>query len=392
MSASGIARTVARASRSERRPTSITDRAPDEHPRGNANRPIPRDRLTARPRIVDERAMSQRLTLALVGCGAISHLHLPAIRSGARRTEITAVVDTEAERAEAMARETRARAFTSLDDAIAAGGFAAVDLMLPHHLHEAAAVRCFAAGKHVLLEKPLATDLDACARILAAARRAGTVFQVAENTQYWPEVLTARRLLDESAIGDVVTARASFAIPPMPQFYGGANAWRLDNAIAGGGIVLDTGSHWIRPLRMWLGEVDEVVGALGRPYAAMQGESLVRALLRFRSGVVAVLDGIMKDPPFVPEPMFRLTGTRGEITVERPGKVVLWAEQHPDGAQIGEEGGYLKSYPGQFADFEAAVLDGAALAAGAEVAVGELRVALALYRSAETRQWEKVWT
>ena len=337
------------------------------------------------------RGDSPALTLALVGCGAISNLHLPSIRKGAPRTEITAVVDVDATRAQAMAERTGARAFTSLDEALASRTFDAVDLMLPHHLHEHAAVRCFAAGKHVLLEKPMANDVAACARILDAARRAGTVFQVAENTQYWPEVLTAQRALDERAIGDVITARASFAIPPMPEFYGGANPWRLDNAVAGGGIALDTGSHWIRPLRMLLGEVDAVVGALGRPWAAMQGESLVRALLRFRSGVVASLDGVMKDPPFVPEPMFRLTGTAGELTIERPGRVVLWTAREPDGAQVGEVGGYMQSFEGQFADFEAAVLDGRPLAAPAEFAVGELRTALALYRSADSGRWEKVW-
>jgi predicted dehydrogenase len=336
--------------------------------------------------------MPGTLRLALVGCGAISRVHLPAIREGAPRIAITAAIDADRARAEAMAQETGARAFTSLDDGIAAGCFDAVDLMLPHHLHEEVAVRAFAAGKHVLLEKPLATTPAACERILAAWRRAGTVFMVAENTQYWPEVLTAKRLLDDGAVGAVVTARASFAIPPIAAYYGGANAWRLDNAVAGGGIALDAGSHWIRPLRMWLGEVDAVVGAVGRPFAAMEGESLVRALLRFRSGVVAALDGIMKEPPFVPEPMFRITGERGEITVERPGRVVLWTAEHPDGRQIGEIGGYMRSYPGEFADFAAAVLDGTPLAAGPETAVGELRVALALYRSAETRQWEGVWT
>lgn len=335
--------------------------------------------------------MPPALKLAVVGCGAISNLHLPAIAKGAPRTRITAAVDVDPERARAAAARTGARAFTSLDEALASGTFDAVDLMLPHHLHEDAALRCFAAGKHVLLEKPMANDVAACARILDAARRAGTVFQVAENTQYWPEVLTAKRLLADGAIGEVVTARASFAIPPMPEFYGGANPWRLDNAIAGGGIVLDTGSHWIRPLRMWLGEVDEVTGALGRPWQAMQGESLVRALLRFRSGLVASLDGLMKDPPFVPEPMFRLTGTTGEITIERPGRVVLWTARAPEGEQAGEVGGYLESYYGQFADFEAAVLDGRPLAAPAEFAIGELRTALALYRAAETGRWEKVW-
>jgi UDP-N-acetyl-2-amino-2-deoxyglucuronate dehydrogenase len=329
--------------------------------------------------------------MALVGCGAISRIHLPAIREGAPRIAITAAIDTDRERAEAMARATGARAFSSFEEGLASGTFEAVDLMLPHHLHEEAAVRAFAAGMHVLLEKPLATTPEACERILAAWRRAGTVFLVAENTQYWPEVLTAQRLLAEGAVGDVVTARASFAIPPLAAYYGGVRPWRCDNDSAGGGIAIDAGSHWIRPLRMLLGEVDEVVGALGRPYASMQGESLLRALLRFRSGVVAVLDGIMKEGLFVPEPMFRITGSSGEITIERPGRVLLWNDEHPDGEQIGAVGGYLRSYPGEFADFAGAVLDGTPPAAAAEMALGELRVALALYRSEATRRWEKVW-
>jgi predicted dehydrogenase len=348
--------------------------------------------LTPRRKIMDERAMSPRLTLALVGCGAISRIHLPAIRKGAPRTDVTAVVDSDAARAQEMSERTGARPFTSLDTALEAGGFDAVDLMLPHHLHESTAVRCFAAGKHVLLEKPMANEVAACQRILAAARRAGTVFQIAENTQYWPEVLTAKRLIDEGVLGEIITAHASFAIPPMPEFYGGRNPWRLDNAIAGGGIALDSGSHWIRPLRMWLGEVEEVVGALGHPWAPMQGESLVRALLRFRTGIVSSLDGLMKDSPFASEPMFRLTGRLADVTIERPGRVVLWNAQHPQGTQVGGEGGYLESYYGQFADFEAAVLDGRPLAAQAEFAVGELRTALALYRSAASGRWEKVWT
>ena len=336
--------------------------------------------------------MSAKLTLALVGCGAISQLHLPAVRKGALRTEITAVVDTDAARAQAMAERTGARPFTSLDAALDAGGFNAVDLMLPHHLHESAAVQCFAAGKHVLLEKPMANDVAACDRILDAARRAGTVFQVAENTQYWPEVLTTKRLIDDGVLGDVITAHASFSIPPMKEFYGD-NAWRLDNAVAGGGLAIDTAPHWIRPLRMWLGEVDEVVGALGHPWKPMQGESLVRALLRFRSGVVASLDGLMKDSPFANEPMFRISGQRADVTIERPGHVVLWDAEHPDGRKLeGEGGGYLESFYGQLADFEAAILDRRPLAADAAFALGELRTALALYRSAESGRWEKVWS
>ena len=61
------------------------------------------------------------------------------------------------------------------------------------------------------------------------------------------------------------------------------------------------------------------------------------------------------------------------------------------GRQIGDVGGYMRSYPGEFADFAAAVLDGTPLAAGPETAIGELRVALAVYRSAATHRFEPVW-
>ena len=58
---------------------------------------------------------------------------------------------------------------------------------------------------------------------------------------------------------------------------------------------------------------------------------------------------------------------------------------------MGEQGGYLRSYEAELADFARAVLHGTPLAAPPEYAVGELRLALAMYRSAETKQWEKVW-
>ena len=70
--------------------------------------------------------------------------------------------------------------------------------------------------------------LDACDRILAAARAAGTVFMVAENAQYWPEVLTVRDLIADGAIGDVITARAATFFPALGDFYGGDRPWRFD--------------------------------------------------------------------------------------------------------------------------------------------------------------------
>lgn len=330
------------------------------------------------------------LTTAFVGCGAIAHWHLDAMERAKTPIKITAAVDPSRANADRIAARTGATAYSSLEDALAAGGFDAVIIAVPHHLHENIATAALLAAKHVLLEKPMATDLEACARILAVARDAGTLFMVAENAQYWPEIRTVRDLLADGAIGDVVTARADTFFPALADFYGGDKPWRLDRAAAGGGVAIDTGSHWLRPLRMWFGEPSEVVAALGRPYAEMQGESLCRALIRFRSGVLASFDALLTAGAVAPGPLFRVTGTRGEITVEGSGWVKLWDGSDPRGTKIGTQGGYLQSYEHELADFAAAVLDGTPPDAPAEAAVGELRLALAMYASAASRRWEQV--
>jgi predicted dehydrogenase len=334
--------------------------------------------------------MSQSLRCAVVGCGAIAQWHLDAIERARIPITITAAVDPVDDAAQRIAHRTATLAFPSLAAALDRADVDAALIAVPHHLHEALATEALTAGLHVMLEKPLAPTLDACDRILSAARAAGSVFMVAENAQYWPEILTVRTLIDKGAIGDVVTARAATFFPALDEFYGGDQPWRNDRATAGGGVVIDTGSHWLRPLRIWLGEADEVVAALGHPHAAMEGESLCRALIRFESGVVAAFDAMLATGALANQPLFTITGTLGELTVEPSGWVKLWDGTNWRGEKVGEQGGYLQSYEAEFADFVSAVLDGTPLAAPPESALGELRLALAMYRSAETKQWEKV--
>lgn len=335
--------------------------------------------------------MTQPLRTAIIGCGAIALWHLDAIERGGVAITITAAIDPVEANAQKISARTGAQAYASLDDALAAGGFDAALIAVPHQLHEPVATAALRAGLHVLLEKPLAPTLDACARILDVAAAAGTVFMVAENAQYWPEVQTVRAVIDDGAIGEVVTARAATFFPALDDFYGGDRPWRFDRSAAGGGVVIDTGSHWLRPLRVWLGEVDEVVAALGHPDPRMEGESLCRALLRFDSGTIASFDAMLMTGGIAPQPLFTVTGTTGELTVEGSGWVKLWDGTEWKGKKVGEQGGYLRSYEAELADFAAAVLHGTPPAASAEYAVGELRLALAMYRSATSMRWEKVW-
>ena len=78
--------------------------------------------------------------------------------------------------------------FRDVSEALSWGKFDAAVLMVPHDLHESLTLQCSAAGKHVLLEKPLAHSLESCVRLVEAAEVASTIVMVAENSVYWPEV------------------------------------------------------------------------------------------------------------------------------------------------------------------------------------------------------------
>ncbi len=337
--------------------------------------------------------MPDVLKLALVGCGAIARFHLDGIQACGGKIRVTAAVDPDRAKAERVASETGAQVFSSLAEAVAGGDFDAVDLMVPHDLHEAVAVKAFQAGKHVLLEKPMAPTLEACDRILASAKAAGTVFMVAENAQYWPEVVKAKELIDAGAIGEILTARATYAAEFDAYWFKEKNAWRYEKGRTGGGITIDGGSHWIRPLRMWMGEIEEVVGVLDHPLKQMEGESLVRALFRFRSGKIATFDAMMVTTVLGPDASWRVVGTKGEIVIEGGfgGGIKLFDVANRGGKLMAEPQGYGKSFGPELDDFAEAVLRGKPLEAGPDYALGELRTALAIYRSAESRQWEKVW-
>ena len=335
-----------------------------------------------------------KLTIALLGCGGIARAHWRGIRYVATDLEVTAVIDSNRQAADAFAERTGAPAYGTLDEALADGDFDAVDIMLPHDLHEAAAVKCFEAGKHVVLEKPIAPDLATARRILDAGAAADGVFMVAEQAQYWPDVQKAKQLIDAGVIGEVVSARACF-YDPLPVLDPDAPLpWRFSLARSGGGISIDGGAHWIRPLRIMLGEIDEVIATTSCYIDAMEGESIAHALFRFESGVTATFDALLHQGAVGPTEDFRITGTIGEIVLEhgRDGRLRVFTDPSGEGETVLESfQGKVDSYGAELADFASAVRHGTPLAAPPEFAEGELRTALAMYRSVATRRWESVW-
>jgi predicted dehydrogenase/flavin reductase (DIM6/NTAB) family NADH-FMN oxidoreductase RutF len=145
--------------------------------------------------------------------------------------------------------------FTDIERAIADPRVQALVLVLPHDEHRSAVEMVVGAGKHALVEKPIATTLEDANAMIAAARRAGVVFMVAEDMHFRPTVLEAARRISLGDIGE----------PLYLLIQGGGimrrRGWKADPIRAGGGVLMDIGVHYVRAMRLLMGEAGSVIAS-----------------------------------------------------------------------------------------------------------------------------------
>jgi predicted dehydrogenase len=234
------------------------------------------------------------------------------------------VCDTDPAKVERARRELRvAGGFSSIEDALASEAIGAVDLALPHHLHRTVAVQAAEAGKHCVVEKPMALNLREADAMLAAADRAGTRLGVAENYQFMEDSNEARRLIDAGLIGHVYMVRVHelWRMSPRP------GSWWFQSETAGGGVLISMGIHSVRTLRVLAGGHAEQVFALHTnsvsPEIFLDGEDTAMLSLRFSNGVVGGLIASWATPHPGPGPRFAVYGTDGSIISEQAGPLVV---------------------------------------------------------------------
>jgi len=186
--------------------------------------------------------MNSTLRGAIIGFGQVAERgHLPAwlTRTDA---EIVAVADPDAERqARARALLPRASVFGDACDLLREADLDFVDIATPPALHAPLIMAAAAAGRHIICEKPLAVSADEYGQVHDAVTRAGVALFTVHNWKYSEPFRRVRALLDDGAIGRL-TGIAFETTRDGCAHSAGAD-WRMHNALAGGGILVDHGWH-----------------------------------------------------------------------------------------------------------------------------------------------------
>jgi len=204
--------------------------------------------------------MSNTLGAAVLGTGDVSGEHIRAYQSNPH-TEVRAILSRDRARAEAKARQynlSNCRAYTDLDELLRCDDIHVVSICTPHHLHVEQGVACAQAGKHVVVEKPVALDLAGLRKLECTIREHKVRSVVGFVLRWNPLFETIRAILADGAIGDVFYGEVDY-LHGITRDYG-LYPWLRQRAF-GGTALLTAGCHAVDGLRWFLGkEAVEVLG------------------------------------------------------------------------------------------------------------------------------------
>ncbi|MGI8553363.1 MAG: Gfo/Idh/MocA family protein [Dehalococcoidia bacterium] len=325
--------------------------------------------------------------VAVIGCGLIARrAHLPAY-AASDEAELVAVCSGHLETARAAAEEFGARTVhRTWEETVADPEVEAVDICAPNALHAPIAIAAARAGKHVLVEKPMAISLDEADAMLAAARDAGVLLMPAHNMRYLPIHEEVKRQLDEGVIGRPFVAHGTFLHAGPEEHWGATSDWFWNQEMAGGGALLDLGIHMIDLIRWFIGRpVLEVTAMTTRVLKPTFADDNAFVTMRFAGDILANVQASWTARP-VPDREILIHGERGHIAVGRSAAEPLLVRLQ-DGKG---ERTLLPKIPSTspfinpFVDFVRSIREGTPPRTSGEEGRASLAVVLAAYESART--------
>ncbi len=333
------------------------------------------------------------LRFGLIGCGRVAPRHAQSFAQIAE-TRLVAVADVIPARAGRFAAEhgTAAHPVAAYSDHRALlddESVDAVSICVPSGLHAQIALDALDAGKHVLVEKPIALSLeDADAMIARAQERRRTLAVVLQN-RYNRPMRQARAAIDAGMLGELHLGAACVRWYRPQSYYedGWHGTWAMD-----GGALMNQSIHHIDALQWFLGDVAAVSAYTATRAHRMEAEDVGVAILRFAGGALATVEGSTVTWPENLEGSVAVFGTRGSIKIGGTAlnRIVLWKvdgmlEQEAElltSQLVDPPSVYGYSHREVIHDFAAAVLEGRPPGTPGSEARRSLELVLAIYESA----------
>lgn len=258
------------------------------------------------------------LRVAIVGAGGISQRHFEGY--GLAGCDVVAFADPSETVRAVREQEWKARGYADAIELLDTEKPDAISICTPNAYHAPVAIAAMQRGIHVLCEKPLSLDLNACQQMIDAAKQYGVVLQTGHHLRSSPLVATAKALMDEGRIGEVTFMRLRQA-----HDWGGAAQVRGvfgSREASGGGTLLDNGCHMMDLARHFGGDVSSLYAQMRTLKFEIEVEDTSLVSLNFASGALGSVENAWTAVGW--EESFYVYGTKGALEcTNRLGKARL---------------------------------------------------------------------
>jgi UDP-N-acetyl-2-amino-2-deoxyglucuronate dehydrogenase len=250
--------------------------------------------------------------IALVGCGRISKNHFEAIDK-IDGLELVAVCDADPERAKRAGEEWKVPWFTSYEKMLAESNADVVTIATPSGLHPEQGVAAANAGKHVVMEKPMAISLTGADALVHACDKAGVQLFVVKQNRLNPPVQLLKRAVDRNRFGRLYMASCTVHWARPQEYYDQApwrGTWEFD-----GGAFMNQASHYVDLIQWVMGPVESVIAKTATLARRIETEDSGIAILKFRSGALGSIEVTMLAYPRNLEGSLTILGEKGSVKI-----------------------------------------------------------------------------
>jgi UDP-N-acetyl-2-amino-2-deoxyglucuronate dehydrogenase len=328
---------------------------------------------------------------AVVGCGHIAHKHAEGIQA-VEGAHLSAALDTNRIILDNFSNKYGVKGYESYDDMLASSEIDVVCICTPTGLHTALAIKAAKAGKHVLVEKPIALTLEDTDAIIAACRCQGVKLSVVHPNRYRPAIVELKQALDRGIFGKLSHVNATVRWNREQAYYDQA-AWRGTKAMDGG-VLMNQAIHNL-DLLLWLfGPVKSVQAHTSTQLRDIECEDVAFALLEFENGTIGVVEAATTVYPKNYEESISVFGQKGSAVIGGP--TANWIKHWTFESLPREEADLLirqiefdpYGVPGHqqvIADMVNAIKTGKEVAVTGEDGRNALKLVLDIYEAAERR-------
>jgi len=272
---------------------------------------------------------------------------------------------------------------TEVDELLADPQIDAVYIATPVDLHKRHTIAAARAGKHVLVEKPMALSVRECNQMVAACEENNVKLQVGYMRRFHPHHAKIKQIIDGGKLGRIVEARIQTHLWYPKQ----SGSWRQDPARGGGGAFMDVGSHCLELIEFFLGRIKWVQGFAENAVFDYKVEDLSLAIVGFDSKVVGIIDASFAIPHR--QNPIEIYGTKGTLFAQRTAgpftdpELVLLDDRGTRTIAVRTK---KDQFQAEFEHFADAILNDKQPAVDGQAGVRNLRQILAVYKSARERR------